>query len=139
MTPPTTNTTAQRSPLLAALDDVYGVELSANYRPTQRRKRYRKSVDHTLRHGIASMLRSVARRDDFDVPDLGTLARLGDDLDAATVAAIANLLDQGQSWQACADVLGVTRQAAWKRYGARVVEVRQVNAAAAAILDGRAS
>lgn len=90
---------------------------SANYRPTQPKIRTRKSVDHTIRHGARSMLRSVVQRPDFDLPDLSTLAQLQHDLDMALLAAVANLRGQGHSWQAIADQLGVTRQAAFKRWG----------------------
>lgn len=79
-------------------------------------RRERKSVDHTLRHGVRSMLRSVARRDDFDVPDLTTLHDLAADLDAATVAAVDNLRSQGHSWAVIGSALGVTRQEAHRRY-----------------------
>lgn len=80
------------------------------------RRGEKKSVDHTLRHGIRSMLRSVARRDDFDVPDLTTLHQLAADLDSATVAAVDNLRAQGHSWAVIGRALGVTRQEAHRRY-----------------------
>lgn len=98
--------------------DVTNVEPSANWRPGQR-ARYRKSVDHTIRHGIRSMLRSVARRPDFDVPDLTTLAGLADELDAAIGDAVENLRADGHSWAVIGDALGTTRQAAFQRYGRR--------------------
>jgi len=82
--------------------------------------RTRKSVDHTLRHGIRSMLRCVPWRDDFDVPDLSTLADLSNHLDDSITAAVANLRGQGHSWQTIAGALGTTRQAAHKRYAAEV-------------------
>lgn len=101
-------------------DEVIGVDLCANYRPGQGRRRYRKSVDHTLRHGVWSMLHSVVRRDDFDVPDLGTLVALVEAIDDVVAAAVHNLVyDQGHSWQTVAGELGVTRQAAHQRFAAR--------------------
>lgn len=77
----------------------------------------RKDVSHTIRHGVRSMLRSVARRDDFDLPNLAELAELRATLDDAIYTAARNLHAQGHSWDAIADALGVTRQAAHKRYG----------------------
>lgn len=87
---------------------------SAQLDPTRR-----KSVDHTLRHGIRSMLRSVVRREDFDVPDLCTLAGLRNTLDLALIDAVHNLHHhQGHSWATIASELGVTRQEAHRRYNA---------------------
>lgn len=92
-------------------------ELSANYRPGQPRVRYRKSVDHTLRHGVRSMMLSVARRPDFDVPDLATLATTVEVVDLALHMAVDNLRGQGHSWQVIGDALGITRQTAHERFG----------------------
>jgi hypothetical protein len=91
-------------------------EPSANYRTTQPRFRERKSVDHTIRHGIRSMIRSVARRPDFDIPDLAALDALRAELDVAITVAAGNLRNQGHSWQQIADGLGISRQAAHKRF-----------------------
>ncbi len=88
---------------------------SANYRPGQR-FRERKSVDHTIRHGLRSMLRSVARRSDFDVPDLTTLAGIADELELALALAVGNLREQGHSWATIAKALGITRQSAHERF-----------------------
>lgn len=107
--------TANAAPA-ATQDTILNAELSANYRPGQRKVRERKSVDHTIRHGVRSILRSVVKRNDFDVPDLAALAQLQLELDAAMRVAIVNLRDQGHSWQALADALGVTRQAMHKRF-----------------------
>lgn len=90
--------------------------LSANYRPGHR-IRYRKTVDHTLRHGVGSMLRSVARRDDFDVPDLATLDALRSEVDAAIAVAARRLHTAGHSWTEIGDALGTTRQNAYQRFG----------------------
>ena len=62
------------------------------------------------------MLRSVAAREDFDVPDLASLAALRAELDAAIAAAARNLHHQGHSWATIAEPLGVTRQEAHRRY-----------------------
>jgi hypothetical protein len=106
----------------ADLDDVSwpatNVEPSANWRPGQR-LRDRKSVSHTLRHGVASMLRSVARRDDFDVPNLTELAALQTTLDEALVAAVLNLRLQDHSWAEIGEALGVSKQAAYIRFNDR--------------------
>jgi hypothetical protein len=102
MTPPTPEIDTQR--------------LSANYRPGHR-IRYRKSVDHTIRHGIGSMLRSVVRREDFDVPDLAALAALRSELDDAIEVAARRLHDDGYSWTVIGDQLGTTRQNAFQRFG----------------------
>lgn len=95
--------------------DEYAQELSANWSPGQR-IRYRKSVDHTIRHGLGSMLRSVVRRSDFDVPDLGTLAGLRVELEEAIAVAARGLHDAGHSWADIGDALGVSRQAAFQRF-----------------------
>lgn len=92
------------------------VEPSANWHPSQRHFRARKSVDHTLRHGIRSMLRSVVKRNDFDLPDLRTLVELRHALAAAEAEAVRNLRSQGHSWQAIADELGITKQSAYERF-----------------------
>ncbi len=73
-------------------------------------------MDHTIRHGVRSMLRSIARRQDFDLPDLASLVDTQLELDAAIAAAVQNLRAQGHSWQAIASVLGISRQAMHKRY-----------------------
>jgi hypothetical protein len=76
----------------------------------------RKSVDHTIRHGVRSMLRSVPRRADFDVPNLATLVELRDDIDEAIAAGVTNLREQGHSWTVIGTQLGVSRQEAHRRY-----------------------
>jgi hypothetical protein len=108
MTPDRTSDTAETH--------VTNGQPSANWRPGQRRFRERKSVEHTIRQGVRSMLRSVARRDDFDVPDLAHLAGLADDLEVAMAIAVENLRGQGHSWAAIARELGCTRQAAHERF-----------------------
>jgi hypothetical protein len=95
-------------------------EPSAGYRPGQSKVRFRKSVSHTIRNGVASMLRSAARRDDFDVPNLTELAALEVELEEALVTAVANLRRQGHSWAVIGRALGCTRQAAFIRFDARV-------------------
>lgn len=89
---------------------------SHNWRPGQP-FRERKSVDHTMRHGIRSMIRSTARRPDFDVADLETLAMLTVEIDAALVVAARQLHTREYSWAAIARPLGITRQTAHERFG----------------------
>lgn len=92
------------------------IQPSANWRPGHRKFRERKSVEHTLTQGVPSMLRSAARRDDFDVPNLSHLTALSDALDVALAIAVENLRGQGHSWAAIARQLGVTRQSAHERF-----------------------
>lgn len=87
---------------------------SANWRPGQP-WRERKDVPHSIA-GACSILRSVARRDDFDVPNLADLAAVADQLDVALAMAVANLRERGYSWGDIASVLGVTRQSAHERF-----------------------
>jgi hypothetical protein len=100
------------------VDGVPGGVASANWRPGQR-WRERKSVSHTIRWGAGSMIRSVVRRDDFDVPNLGELVAFEQVLELALRDAVVNLRSQGHSWQTIASELGVTRQAAHERFGPR--------------------
>lgn len=51
-----------------------------------------------------------------DPADLVTLAAMRDVLDEAIVAAVKGLRER-HSWAEIAEALGVTRQAAWERYG----------------------
>lgn len=95
---------------------IVNMQPSANWRPSQGRIRARKEVSHTIRHGIRSMLRSVARRDDFDLPNLAELVELRLDLEDAIASAVRNLREQDHSWTAIAAELGVSRQSAWERY-----------------------
>jgi hypothetical protein len=88
---------------------------SANWRPGQP-FRERKSVAHTIR-GLRSILRSVGRRDDFDVADLEQLAALRFEVEAATRVAARYLHDAGYSWSDIARPLGITKQTAHERFG----------------------
>lgn len=68
------------------------------------------------------LMRAHARR--VGAADLGALADLNAlrvDLDAAVHLAVTELHDQhGYSWADIAGELGVTRAAAWQRYGQQV-------------------
>lgn len=94
-------------------------EPSANWRPGQKKARPKKSVDHTIRHGIRSMIRSVVKREDFDIADLSTLADLQADLAAAQQTAVDNIRSQGYSWSEVADGLGCSKANVIKRFGVR--------------------
>lgn len=65
------------------------------------------------------MVRATSRRvGDRDIEALAGLAFLRDEVDAAMVAAVADLREQhGYSWTDVGRVLGITRQAAQQRYG----------------------
>ena len=73
-------------------------------------------MDHTIRHGITSMLNSVAQRDDLQLEDLATLNNVNATLTTAIEVAVHNLRRQGHSWNSIAGELGITRQAAWAHY-----------------------
>lgn len=88
---------------------------SANYRPGQRRYRERKSVHHSIR-GAASMVRSVSRRDDFDIADLEQMALLVLEVNAALITAARQLHDRGYSWADIARPLGINRSTAHERF-----------------------
>lgn len=51
-----------------------------------------------------------------DIDSLARLARMGGDLDDLTAATVQALIDGGYSWSDVGDVLGVTKQSAWRRY-----------------------
>lgn len=66
------------------------------------------------------MVRATSRRvGDRDIEALAGLAFLRDEVDAAMVAAVADLQAHGYSWADIGRVLGITRQAAQQRYGRR--------------------
>lgn len=81
----------------------------------------KKSVEHSLRHGAASIIRSQARRvhlGEFDVTDLTHLQALHEVIEAATREAVAGLLEQGWTYGDVGDTLGMSRQGARQRFGA---------------------
>lgn len=84
-----------------------------------------KSVEHTLA-ALTSIVGGLDRRrhradagmnDDLDMAELTQLVALRRAVDAQTTAAVVDLYAKGYSWTEIADALGVTRQAALKRYG----------------------
>lgn len=63
------------------------------------------------------MLKALARRTgEADEFELGELVGMRDVLEQAIVEAIREQLHYGKSWQSIGDSLGITRQAAFKRY-----------------------
>jgi len=80
----------------------------------------RKSVDHTLRHGVRSMLRSASRRQDIDLPDLATIASLRDEVRIAEQAAVDTLRAKGHSWSEIAGALGCSKANVIQRFGHKV-------------------
>jgi hypothetical protein len=54
-----------------------------------------------------------------DIDQLANLAGLAADVDAAITEAVAGCRANGYSWADVGDVLGITRQAAYQRYGLR--------------------
>lgn len=67
--------------------------------------------------GVERQLRSMASSEALDPEDLELVfARLRKALDEAEVEAVGNLRGRGVSWARIARVLGVSRQAATKRF-----------------------
>lgn len=97
--------------------EVLNAEPSANWRPGQKKARVRKSVDHTIRHGVRSMLRSVSARPDFDLPDLRSLDELRGEVIAAEQRAVDTLRAKGHSWQEIANALGCSKPNVIQRFG----------------------
>lgn len=70
---------------------------------------------------VQRFLRALALRvGDADEFELGELVALRDDLEQAIVEAIGLQLKQGKSWQSIGDSLGMSRQAAFKRYAHKI-------------------
>jgi hypothetical protein len=83
-----------------------------------RAKRYTETGDYLrmLRRVTAAAGKRVG---EADVEDLAELIGIQKDLDAAIGRAVAGLRDDGYTWQSIGDALGVTRQAAFMRWGPR--------------------
>jgi hypothetical protein len=68
--------------------------------------------------GFDRQLRKIATHDLLDVEDLAdTFGVIRASLDAAERLAVANLRARGCSWTEIGRGLGITRQAAFKRFG----------------------
>jgi hypothetical protein len=78
--------------------------------------------DHAEYFGmLRRMLRAGARRlADSDPDDLPALVSLRDQLDTAIVQAVTGQRDNGFSWAQIGEALGMSRQAAQQKYGAKV-------------------
>lgn len=93
---------------------------SSSSRPAPRRKRARRYVETAdyskfVRRIVAAYSRRVADADDVD---LAEMVALRDDLDAAITAAVKGQRERhGRSWADIGQALGVTKQAAYQRYG----------------------
>jgi hypothetical protein len=81
------------------------------------RERSFEDVHGAVRRFMAALAVRVGDADEFE---LGELVALRDDLEAAIVEAIRLQLQCGKSWQSIGDALGMTRQAAHKRYADRI-------------------
>jgi hypothetical protein len=69
------------------------------------------------------MIRGAGRRvADADPEDLARMRELRAELDAAIVAGVTGLRDQGHSWASIARPLGITRQAVFLQYGKQTKE-----------------
>lgn len=67
---------------------------------------------------LQRMVRAYGRRvADADDVDLGQMAELVDELDAAVQAAVNGQRARGASWAEIGRAFGITRQAAQQRYG----------------------
>lgn len=86
-----------------------------------------KSVEHTLA-AVTSIVGGLSRRrrrpdaglmnDDLDLGELAQLVTLRETIEVQTAEAVADLYVKGYSWTDIGRALGVSRQAALKRYGA---------------------
>jgi hypothetical protein len=67
---------------------------------------------------LSRMIRAAGKRvADADEPELVQLVALQDQLQQAVKYAIQGQRSQGRSWSHIGDVLGITRQGAFQRYG----------------------
>lgn len=90
------------------------VNQMATARP--RRQRNRKPTEE-LKGMFGRMLRAyVKRAADEDPWVVKDLLDIREQLDASIDDAVANLVARGYSWQDIGQELGMTRQAAWKRW-----------------------
>jgi hypothetical protein len=80
----------------------------------RRRRSYRENVDYAAT--CVRMLRSMARRAAGDPDLLPALREISELVDELMGEAVAGCRREGYSWAEVAQRLGVTRQAAFKRY-----------------------
>lgn len=88
---------------------------------TRRRERSFQDVLGAAERFLHALAIRAGGADEFE---LGELVGLRDQLEDAIVMTIAMQLEQGKSWTSIGDALGMTKQAAHKRY-APLVEARQ--------------
>lgn len=73
---------------------------------------------------VRRMIRAHGRRcAEADPEDLAELVDVGRALDEAVTEAVAGQRANGFSWSQIGAALGISRQAAWVRYGAPVAEL----------------
>lgn len=90
-----------------------------NTKPRKRAKRTYETTDYAafIRRAIRAHGRRVA---DADVEDLAELLQLREELDAAIALAVTGQTENlGRSWADIARATGTSRQAAFKRWGAK--------------------
>ncbi len=80
---------------------------------TARRERSFEDVHGAVRRFLHALAVRTGEADEFE---LGELVALRGELEDAIVEAIRLQLQYGKSWQSIGDSLGISRQAAFKRY-----------------------
>jgi hypothetical protein len=83
--------------------------------PAQRRVRWRETPE--VADGARRLIRAVGRRAETDIDALPLLAQLAAEADQALAQAVQGCRAFGWSWTDVGRVLGVTRQAAQRRFG----------------------
>lgn len=71
---------------------------------------------------VRRSLRALGRRlDSSDPENLSCLISLSSDLDALLRSSVSSMRKQGYSWDHIGSSLGVSRQAAFKRFGSKEI------------------
>lgn len=83
----------------------------------KRPRRYTETVDFIAM--VARLVRAAGKRvSTADMDELRALVDLRTELDDVIESAVIAVMDNGgYSWQDIGETLGISRQAAWKRYG----------------------